>query len=57
MTVLRNRHQGKEQEERRGVDNGDDGGKRERELSEFNTRALSGGKNELIGKLKWWWVM
>ena len=35
-----------------GCERGRDGGEFKRKLSEFNTRAVSRGQNELIGKFK-----
>ena len=49
MTVLNKSHQGKEQEE---GSSGRVGEKIEWKLSEVNTRAVSRGQNELIGKFK-----
>ena len=46
MTVLSKSHEVKEPE------GWGDGGKLGRELSEINTKALSGGYNELIGEFK-----
>ena len=46
MTVLSKSPQRKKQED------GRDGGKRVRELSEVNKRAVSRGQKELIGKFK-----
>ena len=46
MTVLNKGHQGKEQEE------GRNGEKIERNLSEVNTKAVFRRQNELIGKFK-----